>query len=104
MLIAATSPSGAARMRMRSRVGLATLLLLASCSTAASQSPGPPQYLKGLSPAGARSYLTESWSTLRFALSNPTADDMEARLLTFYPGTPDRQYGRNVWAPAKSTL
>ena len=41
---------------------------------------------------------------LDLTLSNPTAEDLEARVLTFYPGAPGRQYGRDVWVPAKATL
>src|SRR5262245_35696546 len=80
------------------------LLLLASCTTVAAQGPEAPRYLKNLSPAGFRSHLTESSAVLGFALSNPTDEDMQARLLTFYPEAPDRQYGRDVWVPAKATL
>src|SRR5262245_26475914 len=80
------------------------LLLLASCTTVAAQGPEAPRYLKNLSPAGFRSHLTESSAVLGFALSNPTDEDMQARLLTFYHEAPDRQYGRDVWVPAKATL
>jgi hypothetical protein len=83
----------------------AAFLVLASSATAVAQVPeAPPQYLKSLSPTGARSYLTEGWNVLGCTLSNPLAEDMEARILTFYAGAPGRQYGRNVWVPAKATL
>jgi hypothetical protein len=88
----------------RSRAGLPALLVLAFCATAKAQGPDGPHYLKNLSPAGVRSHLTESWGVLGFVLSNPTAEDMEARVLTFYAGAPGRQYGRDVWIPAKATL
>lgn len=92
-------------MGIRPRIGpVALLLALAFCETAAAQGLDAPQYLKSLSPAGVRSYLTESWGALGFALSNPTAEDMEARLLTFHAAAPGRQYGRDVWVPAKATL
>src|SRR5262249_59704961 len=102
MRTAATTGSGAAMNR--SHAGLSALLVLASWATAAAQGPDTPHCLKSLGPAGVRSHLTESWGVLGFALSNPTAEDMEARVLTFYAGVPDRQYGRDVWVPAKATL
>jgi hypothetical protein len=41
---------------------------------------------------------------LRFALANPTPEEIEARVLSFYAGAPGRQYGRDVWVPPKATL
>jgi len=86
------------------RVGLAVLLALASCTTAPAQEPVAPLRLRNLSPAGVQPSLTDSGGFLRFGLSNPAADDVEARLLTFYPGAPDRQFGRDTWVPARATL
>jgi hypothetical protein len=88
----------------RSNAGLSALLVLASWATAAARGPDAPQRLKNLGAAGARSHLTEGWGVLGFALSNPTAEDMEARVLMFYAWVPSRQYGRDVWVPAKATL
>jgi hypothetical protein len=101
MQTAATIGSGAARRCLGA--GLAALLVLAFGAPAAAQGPDALQ-LKGLGPAGVRSYLTDSWGVLGFTLTNPTAEDREARLLTFYAGAPRRQYGRDVWVPAKATL
>jgi hypothetical protein len=97
----ATAPGEAVQ---RLRAGMAALWVLASCATATAQSLETSPHLKNLSPAGTRSYLTEGWGTLEFALSNPTAHDMETRVLTFYAGAPGSQYGRDVWVPAKATL
>src|SRR5262245_57822692 len=96
--------TGATRARTKLPTLLPALLLLASCTTAAAQGPEAPRYLKSLSPAGVRSHLTESSAVLGFALSNPTDEDMQARLLTFYHDAPERQYGHDVWVPAKATL
>lgn len=82
----------------------ATLLILACWATAAAQGPESRPHLENLGPAGVRTHLTDGWGALGFALSNPTADDLEARVLTFHPTLPGRQYGRDVWVPAKATL
>jgi hypothetical protein len=102
MRTVATTGSRAARKSPRA--GLPALLVLAACATAAAQGPETSLHLKSLSPVGVRSHLTESWGSLGFALSNSAAEDKEARVLTFYAGAPDRQYGRDVWVPAKATL
>ncbi len=81
-----------------------TLCLLFVSTTAVAQAQETSPQLKDLGPAGARSQLTESWGLLGFTLTNPTGQDMEARVLTFYAGAPDRQYGRDVWVPARATL
>lgn len=86
------------------RAGLPVLLVLAACPPAAAQVPDAAPRLEGLSPAGARSHLTDAWGALGFALSNATDEDREARVLTYYAGTPGRQYGRDVWVPAKANL
>src|SRR5689334_10945773 len=99
---AGTTSLGASRLQRRA--GLPILVVLTCCAAASAQSPEAPLQLKHLSAAGAQSQVTETWSSLRFALANPTAQDREARILTFYPGAPGRQYGRDVWVPAKALL
>jgi hypothetical protein len=102
MHIAAMTGSGGAGRRLRA--GLAVLVLLIACAAAVAQGQEAAYRLKGLGPAGVRSDLTESWGVLGFSLSNPTDEDLEARVLTFYAGAPGRQYGRDVWVPGKATL
>lgn len=80
------------------------LFTCACCAAAQAQSPVVPRYLGSLSAAGARSYITENWGAMEFSLSNPTAEAMEARVLTSYADAPGRQYGRDVWVPAQATL
>lgn len=104
MYIAATSHPNTSQRSLFPRVWLVTLLILVAGSSAGAQPLDAPQYLKKLSPAGTRSHLTESWGALEFVLSNPTAADMEARVLTFPASAPGRQYGSDVWVPAKATL
>jgi hypothetical protein len=55
-------------------------------------------------PAGVRSSTTESWGSLQFEVTNDSDTDRQARVLAFYNGQPDVQYGRDVWVPARSTL
>lgn len=98
-----TAKTGSAAVGKGIRAGFAILLMLASGTPALAQTPEACR-LESLSPAGVRSYLTESWGTLGFALTNPTAEDLEARVLTFYAGDPARQYGRDVWIPAHARL
>jgi hypothetical protein len=83
---------------------MAAFLLLAWGAAAAGQNFGDRPRLKIVGPSGARTYLTESWGVLGFALANPTDADMEARVLTFYATDPGRQYGRDLWVPGKATL
>jgi hypothetical protein len=48
--------------------------------------------------------VTEGWATLDFELTNSGDADRQARVLVFYEGRPDVQYGRDVWVPAHATL
>jgi hypothetical protein len=96
--------TGAASARNRPRAALLAFWVLAASATAAAQGPEAPPQFKSLSPIGVRSHLTESWGVLGFALSNPSAEALEARVLTFYARAPGRQYGRDVWVPAQATL
>lgn len=60
--------------------------------------------LRNVSPTGVRNYITESTGTIGFGLTNHTSADQQTRMLTYYAGIPDRQYGRDLWVPAQSTL
>jgi hypothetical protein len=74
-------------------------------SSAPAQDPeASPLRLGGLTPGGGRIFVTESWGTLDFELTNLTDTDRQARVLIFYDGQPDVRYARDVWVPAHSTL
>ncbi|MGL4549616.1 MAG: hypothetical protein ACRC33_00400, partial [Gemmataceae bacterium] len=93
---------GTAR-RDGSASGVAAFLVLACCTTTAgAQDPKAGPALTTLIPTGARTSLTDGWGAVGFALSNPQADDLEARLLTFHAASPGVQYGRDLWVPARS--
>jgi hypothetical protein len=54
--------------------------------------------------AGARSYLSERPGNLDFGIYNPSDKGLQARVVSFYGDNMERQYGRDVWVPGKSTL
>src|SRR5437879_3883814 len=91
--------------RLQSVVGIlvfcATFLLPAS---AAAQKATQHLSLDGGSAAGARSTVTEGWTTLEFTVTNWSDVDRRARVLALYDGRPDVQYGRDVWVPARSRV
>jgi hypothetical protein len=78
--------------------------LLALPHAAAQDREAPPLGLSGGMPAGVRRTATESWGVFQFSVTNPTDIDRQARVLVFYEGQPDMQYGRDVWVPAQSIL
>jgi hypothetical protein len=78
--------------------------LLACSAASAQESPDSPFRLGGLVPGGVRSSVTESWGSLDFSLTNRTSTDRQARVMVFYTGQPDVQYGRDVWLPGNATL
>jgi len=83
----------------------AALLLATACPTAAAQSAAPQlPSLRSPLPNGVRAHVTEAAGTMGFTVTNPTDRDLELRVLTSYAGTPERQYGRDVWVPAHATL
>ena len=51
-----------------------------------------------------RIYVTDSWGTFDFDLTNLTDTDRRGRVVVFYQGRPDVEYGRDVWVPARSTV
>jgi hypothetical protein len=92
---------------MRTRIDAALLLLAllpAACPQVSAQVPEPPLRLEGVTPAGVRKSATESWGAYSFELTNTSDVDRLARVLFFYEGQPDVQYGRDVWSPARSTV
>jgi hypothetical protein len=80
------------------------LLLLVGRLALAQERGQPPLRLEGMAPGGVRTSATESWGAYDFELINTTEVDRLARVLFFYDGQPDVQYGREVWTPAHSTL
>jgi hypothetical protein len=74
-------------------------------SPAAAQAPEPPPLrVDGLTPAGVRNSVTQSWGALDFKVTNLAGVDRRARVFVSYEGQPDVQYGRDVWVPARSTV
>jgi hypothetical protein len=63
-----------------------------------------PLRLRGLLPSGVRASATESWGAFRFTVSNANTANRSVRILVYYPGRPDLQYGRDVWLPGNSSL
>jgi hypothetical protein len=80
-------------------------LCLFSCtSTAALAADSPTLRVEGVVPFGIRNTTTESWGVFACTLTNLTETDRLARVLVFYEGRPEEQYGRDVWVPARATL
>jgi hypothetical protein len=79
------------------------LLILARAEARAQDHP-PPLRLSGVVPGGVRASATEARGTFDFTLDNFADTDRRARVLLFYTGRPDVQYGRDVWVPAHSSL
>jgi hypothetical protein len=79
------------------------LALFTPSATAQERRPQPLR-LNGLVPSGVRNSATTSWGTYYFDLTNFTDTDRNARVLVFFSGKPDEQFGRDVWVPAHSTL
>ncbi len=79
--------------------GFALLGMLATCATAASQTPDSRPEISSLGPAGGQSSMTTTYGALGFRLWNPRNQELQARILTFYDGASGKQYGCDVWAP-----
>src|SRR5205085_9531546 len=60
--------------------------------------------LSGLAPSGLRSSLADGWTTLELTLTNPAPNARDARVLVFFSGRPDVQYGRDIWVPGRASL
>lgn len=74
------------------------------CPSAAAADGEPPLQLAGITPGPLRLFVTESWGTFEFNVTNRGDTDRHARVVVFYEGHPDVQYGRDVWVPAHSVL
>ncbi len=61
-----------------------------------------PLRLQGGHPSGARTSVTEAWSTLRFSVVNPSDTPRLARIVAYFKGTSDAQYACDLWVPAKT--
>ena len=78
---------------------------LAALSPAApAQDAKPPLVFGGVTPGGVRASATESWGAFDVSLSNRTDVERTARVLVFFDGRPEVQYGRDVWLPPHSTV
>src|SRR5687768_5390109 len=83
--------------------GLGLVLLTVGPTTA--QAPPPPTLLlDGVLPGGVRRTATENWGAFDIRVSNLTDQDRLARVLLFYAGQEDLQYGRDLWVPARATV
>jgi len=60
--------------------------------------------LGGVMPGGVSIVATERWQTYDFNVTNRTDTDRLGRLVLFFPGRPDVQYGRDIWVPARSRM
>jgi hypothetical protein len=80
------------------------VLLLSGPPTLAQEPEPAPLRLDALATGGVRTSVTESWGVFTITLRNPTDTDRPARVLVFYDGRPDVQYGRDVWVPARASL
>lgn len=94
------------RLRVSLRSSLLALLTAALFTAPLPAQDREPTTLRlgGVMPAGVRSTTTESWTRFEFTVTNLTDTDRQARVLAFYEGQPDVQYGRDVWVPAHATL
>jgi hypothetical protein len=53
---------------------------------------------------GVRQTVTDSWGICQFGVTNLSDQDRHGRMLMFYKGRPEVQYGRDVWVPAQSRI
>lgn len=81
---------------------LAVFAALLSAAAAAGQD-APPLRLDGMAAPGPRLTVTNKWDAFKFTVSS-AGSPREARVLAFYAGRPDAQFGRDVWVPADSAL
>jgi hypothetical protein len=79
------------------------LALFAGAAPAADDEAAPLRLGIDMS-RGLRIYATESWGTIDLTLTNLSDTDRQARVVVFYQGRPDVEYGRDVWVPARSTV
>lgn len=81
----------------------ALLLALAIPPFARAQEKTPAPRLSSFAPMG-KAFMTKTYGTLGFNLSNPGDRDLAARVLTFYDGAASTQYGRDLWMPPHASL
>jgi hypothetical protein len=91
-------------MRSLGRDLVAALVLATlACPLAPAQDRNPrPLRLDGVEPGGVRTSTTTSWGTFDIIVTNFSDQDRMARVLVSYGGSPNEQYGRDVWLPAHS--
>src|SRR5262249_52892903 len=87
--------------RIEHFVCVIVVLMLAGAAVAQEKSTQPR--LSSLAPTG-KSFMTKTYGTLGFNLSNSGDGDLSARVLTFYDGAPAKQYGRDLWVPPHTSL
>jgi hypothetical protein len=93
------------RSTKRSVVLLVVALSFLSISTLHAQEGKPLLlYVDGPSPVGARTTVTEGWSTLQYDLRNLNTTGRDTRVSVFYSGQQDVQYARDDWVPARAIL
>jgi hypothetical protein len=63
-----------------------------------------PLKLGRVVPGPLRATATESWNTIECEVTNTSDVDRLARVYLFYPAQTEVQFGREVWAPAHSTI
>ena len=86
------------------RFVFAALSIFAAGAMAAAQDRSLQPRLTGMAPAGARSYMTNTYGAVDVRLFNPRDKDIEAEILTFYDGAPEKRYGRKLWVPANAGI
>src|ERR1700687_573101 len=76
----------------------------ASWVASGQESELPPLRLDFVFVTGVRPTITEGWGMIEIGVTNVSDKDRQARVMFFFEGQPDLQYGRDIWAPAHSTI
>jgi hypothetical protein len=98
------SSNGRASVIMSALLAAAVAALILASEAPAQQGSQATLRLGEVKAAGVRRSATESWGVFECEVTNPTDVDRKARVLLFYPGQPEVQFGRDVWVPARSTI
>jgi hypothetical protein len=77
--------------------------LLPQAEATAQAHKGSPLRIRNVVPGGLRTSVTARWGTFDFTVLNVTDTDRLARVVVFYKGHPEVQYGRDIWVPAHSS-